>query len=329
MNFTYDNVYINATSTVVGPYEKKGPLGKLFDKSYKEFYFNEKSFEEAESRLIMDSVSILLDKLNMSKNSIDVQISGDLLNQISATNYAASNLSIPLIGIYAACASSILGLIIASNMIDSKQISNCICSVSSHNLSAEKQFRYPNEYGGPKHKSTTFTCTGSASAYLSSKKSDIKVESATLGTVIEMGINDVSDMGAVMAPAAATTLYDHLKLNKRDISYYDLILTGDLGIVGKKIFKDYLNMEYGIKITNYNDCGTILYDLNNQPVYSGASGPACLPLVSYTKIFDEMRKGKYKKVLLIATGALHSLTMANLKKPIPSVAHAISLEVVE
>lgn len=329
MNFTYNNVYLNDTITIAGPYEKKGPLGKKFDKTYKEFYFNSKTFEQAEVKMLTRSIDLLLEKLKLDSSDIDTHISGDLLNQITASTYSASCLSMPFIGIYAACATSTLGLIIGSNLIDSKQIKNCICSVSSHNLTAERQFRYPTEYGGPKHESVTFTCTGAASAYISNKKSKIKIESGTIGRVVEMGITDVSDMGAVMAPAAAITLYDHLKANNRNVDYYDLILTGDLGNEGKLIFKEYLKEEYGIKIKNYDDCGTILYDTERQAVYQGASGPACLPLVVYSKIIEEMKKGKYKKVLLIATGALHSTTMVNQKLPIPSIANAISLEVVD
>lgn len=150
MTFKYDNVYINDSSTVAGPYEKNGPFGNLYDKTYKEFYFNEKTFEQAESKLINESVDILLNKSNKKADDIDVHISGDLLNQIIASNYAASKIGIPFLGIYSACASSTEGILIASNMIDKSQIKNAIVSVSSHNNSAEKQFRYPVEYGAPK-----------------------------------------------------------------------------------------------------------------------------------------------------------------------------------
>ncbi len=329
MTFKYNNVYINSTSTITGPYESKGPLSKYFDKSYNDFYFNTKTWELAEVKLIEESVDILLGKISKLKEDIDIHISGDLHNQITATNYASSHIGIPLVGIYAACATSVLGLILASNMIDKSQVKNAIVSTSSHNNAAEKQFRYPVEYGGPKRKTTTFTSTGAASAYLSSDKSKIKVESATLGSVVDLKIKDVYNMGAVMAPAAALTISNHLKDTKREIDYYDLVLTGDLGIYGKEILKEYINTEYNIKLKNYNDCGTMIYDLKNQPVYAGASGPACAPLVTYSYIFDAMEKGKINKVLLVATGALMSPTMVNSKNTIPAIAHAISLEVVK
>ena len=329
MTFKYSNVYINDIATITGPYEANGPLSKYFDKSYNDLYFNTKSWELAEIKLIEESIDILLNKVGKTKFDIDVLVSGDLLNQIVATNYAASSLGIPLIGIYGACSTSVLGLIIASNMLEAKQVENAITSTSSHNNAAEKQFRYPVEYGGPKRKTTTFTSTGGASAYLSRNKKGIKVESATIGTVVDLGVKDVYHMGAVMAPAAAKTIYDHLRETKREIGYYDLILTGDLGMYGKDILKDYMLTEYNIELKNYDDCGSMIYDINKQPVYAGASGPACAPLVTYGYIFNKMYKKDIKRVLLVATGALMNTTMVNNKSTIPSIAHAISLEVVD
>lgn len=329
MTFKYNNVYINDTSTIAGLYESKGPLSKLFDKTYNDFYFGEKSFEKAEIKMVLESVEILLKKINKKNNEIDVHIGSDLLNQIVATNYASSKINIPLIGIYSACASSVLGLILASNMVESNQIKNAIITSSSHNCSAEKQFRNPVEYGGPKKEYTTFTTTGCASCYLSFEKSNIRVESATLGTVVDMGVTDVFNMGAVMAPAAAKVIMDHLKDTNRTIDYYDLILTGDLGIVGKMILKEYMKKEYNINLKNYDDSACMIFDTDKQSVYMGGSGIACLPLVTYTHIIDKMKKGKLNKVLLVATGALMNSTMCNQHMSIPSIAHAISLEVVK
>ena len=329
MTFKYKNVYINETSTVTGPYEKNGPLSTYFDKSFNDFYFGNKTWEQAESKLIEESVDMLLSKIGRTRFDIDLFISGDLLNQIAASNYAASNLKIPYLGVYNACATSVEGLIIGANMIEAKQIKNCICTVSSHNNAAEKQFRYPVEYGGPKPKTTTFTTTGSASAYLTSSKTGIKVESSTVGIVADLVIKDAYHMGAVMAPACADTIFRHLTETKRDVNYYDLILSGDLGIYGKDILTEYMQREYGIKLKNYNDTATMIYDLKRQPVYAGGSGPACAPLVTYSYVFDKMRKKELKKVLLVATGALMSPTMVNEKLSIPSIAHAISLEVIE
>ncbi len=329
MTIKFDNVYINDTGTVTGPYEKNGPLQSYFDKSYNDFYFGLKTWEQAESKLIEDSIDILLNKIGRTRFDIDLHISGDLMNQLTSSNYAASKLGIPYLGVYNACATSTEGLIIGSSLVDKKIIKNCVCSVSSHNNSAEKQFRYPIEYGGPKRKTTTFTTTGGASAYLSSDKKGIRIESGTVGSVIDMGIKDVYNMGAVMAPAAAQTIYEHLRDTKREIDYYDLVLTGDLGIYGKKILKEYMETEYNIKLKNYDDTACMIFDLDNQPVYAGASGPACAPLVTYGYIFNKMKKKEITRVLLVATGALMSPTMVNEKMTIPSIAHAISLEVIE
>jgi stage V sporulation protein AD len=330
MTIRFNNVYVNGSSTVSGPYEAKGPLSKYFDKSYDDLYMGAKTWEQAETKILGDSVDILLSKVKQLKEDIHLFISGDLLNQIVASNYTASYLKIPYLGIYGACSSSAEGIIIGSSLLSNNQISNCICSVSSHNNGAEKQFRNPTEYGAPKPKRTTFTCTGAGSVYLSNKKSKIKVESGTIGKVVDPGIKDVYNMGAIMAPAAADTIYQHLTSLKREPMYYDLILTGDLGIYGKKILIDYMKTEYGFDIShNYDDCGVMLYDLDNQPVFAGASGPASSALVTYSYIFNKMKKGEITKVLLVATGALMSQTLVNQRLTIPAIAHAVSLEVVE
>lgn len=327
MTFKYKDVYINETALVSGPYEKKGPLHHYFDKSYDNLTMGESTWEDSESKILEESVNILLGKTGKKRFDIDLFISGDLLNQTVSSNYAASRLGIPFMGIYNACATSVEGLIIASNMIEAKQIKNAICSVSSHNNAAEKQFRYPVEYGGPKPKTTTFTTTGGASALLSSEKSKIRVESATVGTVIDMGVKDVYNMGAVMTPACASVLYQHLEDTGRTLSDYDMIYSGDLGIYGKKMLKEFMQLEYSMDLKNYNDTATMIFDVENQSVYAGGSGPACLPLVAYGYLFEKMKKRELKRILLIATGALMSQTMVNEKHTIPAIAHAISLEV--
>lgn len=329
MTFKYDNVYLKETATVCGPYERSGPLRRWFDKSYDEFYMGEKSFEKAEVKLVKDALVLLLKKCGIKKEDIDLVIGGDLLNQITASTYGTRGVGKSFIGVYGACSSSVLGMIIASNMIDAKQVNNACCVVSSHNLSSEKQFRYPVEYGAPRPSSATFTSTGGAGCFLTSEKNLIKVTTATLGKIIDYEQNDVNDMGRVMAPAAIDTLYNHLKETNRSVDYYDLILTGDLGIYGKDIMIDYMKKNYDIDLSkNYNDCGVMLYDLENQEeVRAGGSGPVCSALVNYGYIFNMLKEKKLKRVLLIATGALFSPIMLYQKENIYSIAHAISLEV--
>jgi stage V sporulation protein AD len=328
MTFKYNNVYINNTETIAGPFEKAGPLSKYFDKTYDEYYFGEKTWEQAEIKMLDESINLLLNKENKKSKDIELFISGDLLNQLVSSNYVACKRDIPYLGIYNACATSVEGLIIASNMIDAKQANNIITSTSSHNNAAEKQFRYPVEYGGPKPKTMTFTVTGAASAILSNKKKGFKVESATIGKAVDSTVKEVFNMGGVMAIAAAKTIFEHLQETKRVSSYYDLILTGDLGTYGKTMLKEYMQKEYKINLDNHDDSACMIFDLNNQDVYAGGSGPACLPLVSYGYVFSMMKEKKLNKVLLVATGALMNPTTVNQKLPIPSIAHAISLEVV-
>ena len=331
MTTKYNNVYIEDTYTICGNYENDGPLSKYFDKKYeKDLYFNEKSWEKAEAHLLKETNKNILNKNKLKDSDIDLLISGDLQNQIAASDYMARDFDIPFIGVFEACSTIGEGLIIGSTFVESKIAKKVIVSTSSHNMVAEKQFRNPTEYGTPKPKISTFTATGAVSILQKKKKTKIKIESSTVGKVKDFGITDANHMGAVMAPAAGDVIYNHLKDTKRNLDYYDLILTGDLGIYGKNILKDYMMTSYNIELKdNYNDCGTMLYDLDNQPVLAGGSGPVCSALVIFGYIYKEMLKGKLKKVLIVPTGAIFSPTFTFQKESIPSIANAISMEVVE
>lgn len=330
MTFTYNDVYIQYTATVAGPYEKKGPLKRYFDKTFDNLYYDEESWEKAEIKSVKESLKLLYKKAGLKRKEVDVILGGDLQNQIAATTYGAYNFSKCFLGLYGACSTSVEAMIIGSILIESKKVKNAIATVSSHNMSAEKQFRNPTEYGAPKPKSATFTSTGSASILLTKEKTDIKVESSTIGQIIDLNQNDPNNMGKVMAPAAIDTIKRHLKDLNRKPDYYDLIVTGDLGVYGKEILKDYMSEEYDINLEdNYNDCGVMLYDLTKQKeCLAGGSGPVCSALVSFGYIYHEMKKKNLKKVLIVATGALFSPTMVYQKENIYSIANAISLEVV-
>ena len=331
MTTTYKNVYIKETGTIAGTYEANGPLKDYYDKTYtKDLYFGETSWEHAEIKLLKDTISLLLRKSKMKESDVDLLISGDLQNQIASSDYASREFNIPFLGIYNACATSSEGLIIGSTFVDSKRAKNCIVSTVSHNTSAEKQYRNPTEYGTPKPETATFTVTGGAAILLTNDKTDIRIESATIGKTIDKGTKDVNHMGAVMAPAAADTIYRHLTNLKRKPDYYDLIVTGDLGKYGKKILINYLKEVYKLDISkNYDDCGTMLYDVEKQPVLAGGSGPSCSALTIYSYILNRMKEGNLKRVLIVPTGALFSPTMYFQKESLPAIAHAISLEVVE
>lgn len=330
MTIKFDNVYVKDASSVAGFDEKNGKFGSLYDKTYDDYYIGQKTFEQAEIKMIKDSVNILLTKTKKELNDIDVVIGADLLNQIVANVYSAQEFNRPFLGIYNACASSMEGILVGSSLMQNKNINNAIINISSHNLTAERQYRNPVEYGAPKFKRATFTVTGATSLLLTKEKTNIKVSSATIGTICNLGVNDPNDMGSVMTPAAARTIYEHLKDTGSKADDYDLILTGDLGVYGREILPIYMKEAYDIELgKNYEDSACIIYDRKKQEhVKAGGSGPACITLVSYTDVLNKLKNKEYKKVLLVATGALMNTTMNNQKLTIPSISHAVCLEAI-
>lgn len=318
----YKNIYLTDYVTLGGPLERESHL-KNFDFVMDDYYYGEKTFEQAEIKMQGEVIDKILKKNALKNSDVSLLVGGDLNNQIAITSYNAKNYNFPFLGVYSACATFVESLIVASNFVNSLGYRKILTITSSHNLTAEKQFRYPTEYGAPKPHTATFTTTGAVATLVSKKESKIKIESSTIGTPVDMGISDANHMGAVMAPAAASTLMMHLQELNRSADYYDLILTGDLGCVGKKILEDYLETNHNIKLKKYLDAGCELF-LDSQETYAGGSGPACLPLVLFNKILTTK---KYKKILIIATGALHSVALVNQAKPIPAIAHALSLEV--
>lgn len=320
----FSNVFIKDSFSVAGPLESQGQI-KTYPLVMDDYYYHEKTFEQAEvkmQRVVMDN---LLLRNKLLESDIDYLISGDLSNQISVSSYAASAYQIPFLGIYSACASFVESLILGAKLLDGRGSRKVIAMTSSHNLTAEKQFRFPVEYGAPKPKTTTFTATGASGAILTKDSDKIKIEGATIGKIVDMDIKDATHMGAVMAPAAAQTLMQHLTDFNRKPDYYDVILTGDLGSVGCEIFREYMQRTYGVKLKNHMDAATEIY-LDGQEVYAGASGPVALPLVLFNKT---LKNGRFKKILIIGTGSLHSPTFVNQKISIPAIAHAVSLEVLK
>ena len=311
-----DNVYIAETALVAGPLEKEGPLKEYFDKTYNDYNID-KSFELSEVEMAKDAFEILLAKHTSENSDISLVVGGDLLNQICATSYSIKDRKIPFLGVFSACSTSNESIIVASKFIDKEKDKKAICITSSHNLAEEKQFRNPTEYGYTKPKTATFTSTGAAAILLTNKKTDIKVTNYTIGTIQDLNQKDVNNMGAVMAPAAADTIFKHLINLKQTPDYYDLILTGDLGIYGKEILKDYMKKQYNIKLKNYNDCGAMLYDIYTQKeITAGGSGPVCSALVNYGYIYKMLKSKNLKKVLLVTTGALFSPTFVFQKQTI-------------
>lgn len=322
-SFKYNNCYVKDAYSIAGPMEKMGQI-KNYNYTLDDYYFKEKTFENAEIKMQQKAIDEILSQNKLADSAIDIVVGGDLFNQIAITSKALENYNISFLGTYSACATFVESLIICANMIATKQVKNALAITSSHNLTAEKQFRYPVEYGALKYKSNTFTATGCVTCLITNKDTKIKIESATVGQVINMGIKDVNNMGAVMAPAAASTIVKHLQELKRDINDYDLVLTGDLGDIGSMILKEFLSTKYNIKLKNHMDAGTEIY-AKNQNINAGSSGPVSLPLVLFNKI---LKNKKYKKILIVGTGSLHTPTLVNQKNSIASIAHAVSLEVI-
>ena len=318
----FDNVYLDSHFVIGGPKEKNGKLDN-FDLTIDDYYYESKTVEQAEVNMQKTVINNLLSKKNYQDTDIDYLIGGDLLNQICATSYSARNFAIPFIGVYAACATFPLSLFHGANLIESGNAHNIICLTSSHSLSAERQYRYPIEYGNTKPNTATCTATGAVGVILTNQKTKIKIKSATVGKVIDMGIKDVNHMGAVMAPACADTIYNHLKNMNKTPSDYDVILSGDLGKVGVSILKEYYEKVYNQKLLNVIDAGSSIY-LDSQNMYAGGSGPVCLPMVLVCKI---LQNPKYHRVLIVGTGSLHTPVLLNQSETIPSVAHAVEIEV--
>lgn len=321
MTNKYKNVFINNYYSLLTSKKHDPIILNKVDNFVDDYYLGEKTIELAEAKYQTLSINGLLNKSKMIQNNIDLLISSDLQNQILASSLSSAQYKIPSLGIYSACAGFVEGIIIASNFIDLKE-QKIIITTSSHNLVSEKQFRFPIEYGAVRKMVNSSTASGSVSALVSNKKSNIKVESSTIGNVFQTNHKDSNDMGSAMALPCAEVIHKHLMDTDRTSSYYDLILTGDLGEYGVEIMKRYYSKVYKSELQNVIDSGTILYTDKN--IYAGASGPICLPLILFNHILNDK---KYKKILIVGTGSLHSVISSNLKVPMPGVAHAVSLEV--
>lgn len=317
---------IISTGVVGGPFEAKGPLSDDFDRFFDDIWIEEESFEKAEKRLLVTASDIAIKKAGLKREQLQFFLSGDLLNQIISSSFAAREISIPYLGIFGACSSSMEGLSLASLIIDSKNADYILTGAGSHNISAEKQFRYPAEYGSQKPPTAQWTVTGSGAAVVASSGNGPKVVASTIGRVIDMGITDPFNMGTAMAPAAVDTILTHFNDTGLDPSYYDLIATGDLGAVGHAIAADLLEKS-GLKIPTgiFTDCGLMIYS-KDQPVQAGASGCGCSATVTYGHLLNRMKKGELKRILVIATGSLHSPLSYQQKETIPCIAHAVSIE---
>jgi len=322
-------VYCVESACVVGKKEGEGPLSDLFDVILEDDMNGCNSWEEAESTLQRDAVSILLQKAEVRSENIRYLFGGDLLGQSIASTFGLLSFEIPYVGLYGACSTSGLSISMGSMAVAGGFAENVICVTSSHFASAEKEFRFPLSYGNQRPLSATWTVTGSGAFLLSSRNTNgarAMITGITTGKIVDFGVKDSMNMGACMAPAAADTIIQHMKDFHAKPEDYDKIITGDLGEVGKTVLIDLL-LQKDIDISGQHiDCGITIFDDATQDTHSGGSGCGCAAAVLSALILRQLDRGVWKKVLFVPTGALLSKTSFNEGKSVPGIAHAVVFE---
>jgi stage V sporulation protein AD len=320
---------IVSTGVSGGPFEANGKLANDFDILHDDLWMGKDSYEKAHRLLIEEAMQTALQKAELQKDQVEFIIAGDLINQITPSSFAARTMEIPYFGIFGACSTSMEGLALASFIVNYQGAKYILTGASSHNAAVEKQFRYPTEYGGQKPPTAQWTITGAGVALVTANNGDISnpiLTSATIGKVMDMGLSDPFNMGGAMAPAAVDTIIAHFKDTGLSPSDYDLIITGDLGKIGQGTAYELLQKNgLHIEKDKFQDCGLLIYK-EDQPVQAGGSGAGCSATVLYGHLINEMKKGTYKKILVVATGALLSPLSFQQKDSIPCIAHAVSIE---
>ena len=322
-------VYIVNSASVVGTKEGQGPLGLLFDYVGDDDLFGAATWEEAESTLQKNAIYMALKKAGAEPEEIRYLCAGDLLGQSMASSFGVAGFQIPLLGLYGACSTCGEGLLVASELISAGFADLCVSVTSSHFASAEKEFRYPLEYGNQRPLSATWTVTGSGAFVLSDsakRGARAKIMGVTVGTITDYGLKDSMNMGPCMAPAAASTIKMHLEDFERKPDYYDKIITGDLGSVGSKVLVELLEKE-GIDISGrHMDCGVEIFDAATQDTHAGGSGCGCSAVTLSAYILKQIEERRWKKVLFLPTGALLSKTSFNEGMTVPGIAHGVVIE---
>jgi len=311
--------------SIVGPKEGKSPVAKYFDYILKSDTFNEKTYELAERKMLEQAISGAIDKANILATDINILLSGDLLNQIISASFSARQLQNSFIGLFGACSTMTESLAVGACLIDGGCADKVACATCSHFSTAERQFRCPLELGCQRPPTSQWTVTGAGCSVLSKEGEGHNITHATFGKVIDYGINDMNNMGASMAPAAADTLRNLFNDTKTKPSDYDLIVTGDLGKLGSEILIDLME-NFGFKLAeNYADCGQMIYT-NKERSFMGGSGCGCSASVMNSYVLSKLDSGEYKKIILMSTGALVSTTSTQQGETIPGIAHAVVVE---
>lgn len=321
-----NSVYIMSSASIVGPKEGEGPLKDSFDEIYEDATFGMDTWEEGESEMVKKTILCALRKARLKTEDIHYLFSGDLLGQLIATTFGVKDLEIPLFGLYGACSTMGEALSLGAMTVNAGYADTVIAAASSHFGSAEKQFRFPLEYGNQRPMASTWTVTGCGAFVLSNQYGDVQITGITTGTVVDYGVKDSMNMGACMAPAAASVIYQHLVDFGRKPEDYDAIITGDLGKVGSEILCKLL-YDQGYDIFSiHRDCGMEIYDDENQDTHSGGSGCGCSAVTLAGKLMNEFREGKLKRILFVPTGALLSTVSFNEGQSVPGIAHGVVIE---
>lgn len=326
--------YIIASSSVAGKKEGEGPLGQLFDQVHEDPMLGKNSWEEAESELMKLAAQQVLNKAQLKSSDIRYLIAGDLLGQLIATSFGVAELEIPMFGIFGACSTMGEAMSIGSILVDGGFADKVIAVTSSHFAGAEKQFRFPLDYGNQRPYSASWTVTGSGAVIISNQSSntkaaeeaDVVITGITTGRIVDFGIKDPMNMGAAMAPAAFSTIKQNLEDLGVQPDYYDRIITGDLGYVGKDILIDLLKEKNYDISGNHMDCGIEIFDQEKQDTHAGGSGCGCSAVTFASYILNQLKSRNWKRVLFVPTGALLSQTSYNEGQTIPCIAHAVVVE---
>lgn len=324
---------IIASSSIAGKKEGEGPLGSNFDYIEDDPMFGKDTWEEAESELMKEAVDKVLQKAGLQSKDIRYLVGGDLLGQLIATSFGISEFNIPLFGIYGACSTMGEAMSIGSILVDGGFADKIVAVTSSHFAGAEKQFRFPLDYGNQRPYSASWTVTGSGAVVITAQSSvqagsteaKVVIKGITTGKIVDYGLKDSMNMGACMAPAAFETIKQNFEDFGIKPDYYDKIITGDLGYVGQNILLDMLK-EKGYEINNHMDCGIEIFDKDKQDTHAGGSGCGCSAITFSGYVLKQLREGNWKRVLFVPTGALLSPTSFNEGNSVPGIAHAVMVE---
>lgn len=316
---------IVATSTVAGTKECEGIIGRYVEVALSDDTYGESTFEKAECKMLSKVIDGAITNAGLTREQVDMIISGDLLNQIISASFAARDFSVPFLGVYGACSTMAESLALAATLVDGGYCDRVVAATGSHFASAERQYRYPLELGCTRPPQAQWTVTGAGGALVAGAGDGVEITMATFGKVVDYGVTDVNNMGAAMAPAAADTLLTHFRTTGEEPEDYDLIVTGDLGALGSRIVKD-LTWEKGLDISkNHVDCGEIIYNVIEDE-FQGGSGAGCSAVVLNSYLYSKLMAGSLKRILFLATGALLSTVSSGQGESIPCIAHGVVLE---